>query len=98
MSPAWHHRLEAELLGGAPGEGVTALAHALPVVLALPLDRGRDGQVRRRIVCALLLVPREKAGVVALVSPADHQGMHVALQVAAHVQEPGSLWSAQPLV
>jgi hypothetical protein len=75
---------------------VAALADGVPVVLPLPLDRGR--QLRGRVARALLLVPREEARVVALLAPADHERVHVALRLLPHVEEARALRRAQPLI
>src|SRR6266550_5895067 len=98
MSRAWHQRFEPELAGRTPGQLVTAAAHLVPAVLALPLDRRGDGQVRGRIARALPLVAHQEARVVALVPPAEHKRMHVTLELAPHVEEAGALRRAQPLV
>jgi hypothetical protein len=91
-------RLEPQLVAGSPRELVAALAHHVPVVLPLPLERSRDTEVRGRIACASFLVMVDESRIVSFVPPTDHQRMHVRLEVATHVEEPGSFRRAHPLV
>src|SRR3954453_22777467 len=98
MSRAWHHREEAQLVRGAARELVAPRAHFVPVVLALPLDRVRHGQVRGRVAGSLLFVPRNECRVVAFVAPAEDEWVHFALAVASHVEERRTLRRGEPLV
>src|SRR5919201_6418161 len=98
MLRAWHQRGETEVVRGAARQVVAALAHPVPGTGPLPFDRGRNGQIGGRVACALLLVTGEEARIVAFVAPAEDERMHVALQLAPHVEKAGALRRAQPFV